>query len=579
MAKCSELSKNITELVMNVAARSDVKDLNGALNIINKDLPELTRESIVNAIVEYSDSQRKVQSDLSRRLSLLKREARFDKKLRDDIKSLNDYIEKGELPLPKVRKKADRSDATTNLVNIRNSLKEKIRNSLPARKKKLAQDIAYLENKIKQVQEHGLQPKVKKPELESDNELDVVILKRDSLRKSLRSMEYNLKPKTLWDKTKNLFNTSRGLIANYDFNALLRQGGFNFISNIIPHPVRTLRQTSEMFKAFASEANARRIEKEVTDPERPYAALKNKAGLEYTSEAGDMTNREETLMAQSLDKFPGIKMFGRSQVAYLNKIRDQSFDVLANTLSKSGEVTLKEAKAIANFVNTSTGRGNLGGLQKYAEGLNTIFFSPRYVASRFQLLIGQPLWGGTWRTRKLIAKEYAKYLIGMSLVYALSNMGGGETEEDRRSSDFGKIRFGNTRLDPLSGLSQVAVLESRVREGEFKSTKTGKAKKADIEEIITRFLRSKLSPLFGTAMDVVTRKRITGEPTTPGSVVAGLTVPLAMRDIYEALIDQGVPRGSALSMLGMLGMGLQTYDSDTTSGRTGVQRAKVRRPR
>ncbi len=37
-------------------------------------------------------------------------------------------------------------------------------------------------------------------------------------------------------------------------------------------------------------------------------------------------------------------------------------------------------------------------------------------------------------------------------------------------------------------------------------------------------------------------------------------VPMALRDIYEAMQDLGVPKGAALGILVMLGVGMQTYE-------------------
>jgi len=47
---------------------------------------------------------------------------------------------------------------------------------------------------------------------------------------------------------------------------------------------------------------------------------------------------------------------------------------------------------------------------------------------------------------------------------------------------------------------------------------------------------------------------------TPESVVVNVTTPLAMRDIYETMLDQGVAKGVVLGMLSLLGMSLQTFD-------------------
>ena len=265
--------------------------------------------------------------------------------------------------------------------------------------------------------------------------------------------------------------------------------------------------------------------------------------------------------------FP-VRASQRSYVTFLNKLRVDSFDEMTAALARNGTSEQAESDAAANFINIATGRGKLGAMENGAAALNTAFFAPRYVVSRFQFIAGQPLYRGTAATRKLVAKEYGRYMVGLGVVYGLAKLAGGDVEYDPRSSDFGKIRFGNTRLDPLSGLSQVITVTSKVASG---TRKTGSGKVVpvrgekipfpgtDTADVIGSFARTKLAPMFSIPLDVISGQNVVGEPVTVGSTLKSAVVPLAMRDIYEAMVDQGVPRGTAIGLLSLLGMGLQTY--------------------
>src|SRR5690606_9183358 len=140
--------------------------------------------------------------------------------------------------------------------------------------------------------------------------------------------------------------------------------------------------------------------------------------------------------------------------------------MLKNLPTVSGKANPVEMKAIANFVNVATGRGNLGLKEGALVGLNTVFFAPRYVLSRFQLMYGQPFKGGTQVTKQMVAKEYARFLTGIAVVYSLAIASGAKVGVDPHSSDFGKIIIGNTRLDPMVGLSQTATFTTRVLTGD-----------------------------------------------------------------------------------------------------------------
>lgn len=259
----------------------------------------------------------------------------------------------------------------------------------------------------------------------------------------------------------------------------------------------------------------------------------------------------------------------RAYTTFLDTIRADMFDAMSASLARNGEPTLDEMKAIANYINVATGRGGLGKLESSATNLNTIFFAPRYLASRFQLLAGQPFYGGTNQTRMMIAKEYARALIGVGAVYALGAMAGGELEEDPRSADFGKMRFGNTRLDPLAGLAQVTTFTSRMVTGETKDS-YGEVKdlrgpnqkfgKTDALDVLVWFGRSKLAPFPGAIVNIATGENFAGEPTGVLKEAQGLVTPIGMGEIYEVMKENGVEKGTALSILGLFGMGLQHYE-------------------
>jgi len=152
----------------------------------------------------------------------------------------------------------------------------------------------------------------------------------------------------------------------------------------------------------------------------------------------------------------------------------------------------------------------------------------------------------------------------------LAKLAGGELEEDPRSSDFGKIKIGETRLDPLSGLSQVTVLLSRLVSGEAKRLESGKVVPIrgpkvpfggqDSAGLVANFLRSKLAPLPGAGLNLVAGENVVGEPIGPLETIRDMTIPLSFRDIYEVMKEHGVAKGTAISILGLFGMGIQHHE-------------------
>ena len=357
-------------------------------------------------------------------------------------------------------------------------------------------------------------------------------------------------------------NLSRAIKTSIDLSAVLRQGAFV----VLGHPIRGIKAMPSMFKALLSKEGQFAVEQEIL--QRPNYPLYEKSGLYLAEHGQKLSQMEEVYMSRLAEKIPGVAASQRAYTTYLNRLRADSFDAMVKTLAVREKPTPVEAKAIANFVNVATGRGSLGMKEGALVGLNTVFFAPRYVLSRFQILAAQPFYRGTIRSRAIIAKEYARFLTGLAVVYSLGLLADGNVEVDPRSSDFGKIRFGKTRVDPLAGLSQTATLVSRLVTGETKTLR-GKIRPlrgekvsfggGDSADVIARFLRTKLSPVVGTGVDILAKRDVVGEKVTISRIPGKLLAPLALNDIYDAMIEEGVPAGTALAVLAIFGMGLQTY--------------------
>lgn len=391
------------------------------------------------------------------------------------------------------------------------------------------------------------------------------------------------------------FNLARAFMTSLDLSGVLRQGGFITYG----HPVRAARALLPSLKAFASEQAEHTAKSEIL--QRPNAPLYKKYGLELTGiGGGPLSQIEEAYASRWLERIPGwaggglVRGSGRAYATFLNKLRADSFDAMAAALAKGDKPTPEEASAIANYINVATGRGKVGSSANAGEVLNTVFFAPRLVASRFQLLAGQPLYGGSLRTRKLIAQEYARFLMGVSVAIGLAAFMKDPDDEtpllelDPRSSDFSKLRFGDTYLDPLAGLAQVTTLLSRLGTGETKTAKGVKPLRTDYTltdlrralgedvpehklakdgslpfgsgnaaDVITRFLRTKLAPVPGAIVNTLSGSNVIGEPVTPLQTAGELVTPMSFNNIAEIMEEQGVERGTAITLLGLLGMGVQ----------------------
>jgi hypothetical protein len=156
-------------------------------------------------------------------------------------------------------------------------------------------------------------------------------------------------------------------------------------------------------------------------------------------------------------------------------------------------------------------------------------------------------------------------------VLAMAKAGGAEVETDPRSSDFGKIKVGDTRYNYWGGFQPLASLAGRMYSGEIKSTGTGKIKKKErislgIDNTIISFLRTKLAPVPSRAFDALIGENILGEPVEPTAEFAGKAafeslVPLFIQDSIDAWRFQGADAQLPISAgLAFTGIGVQTWE-------------------
>ena len=116
---------------------------------------------------------------------------------------------------------------------------------------------------------------------------------------------------------------------------------------------------------------------------------------------------------------------------------------------------------------------------------------------------------------------------------------------------------------------------SRIAFGETKSITTGQIKDirgdnvpyggSNTWDVIANFMRTKLTPVLGLGINLIGGKDLIGNKVTMYDIPAETTVPLAMRDLYDAMNEEGIPAGMALGTLSLFGVGIQTYEQKGAS--------------
>jgi hypothetical protein len=361
----------------------------------------------------------------------------------------------------------------------------------------------------------------------------------------------------------------RTMMASFDISGTLRQGG-----TLAPrYPKEFADAVKYQLKAFGSDAGFQEGANAIRASEFYDLAVKH--NLANTAAEG-VSHTEEQFVSHLMDKIPGIKASDRAYSMMLSKFRQNVWDsILTDAKSAGKEFTNKELDDIARVVNTFTGRGDLGSyLEKHSQTLTTALFSPRLWKSRLDML--NPVFYAklSGPAREVAMQSAASFAATASTVLGLAAMAGATVETDPRSSDFGKIKVGNTRYDILGGLQQNLVFAWREISGEKKNSETGdvtsltagKFGSADRLSTLGDMVQNKENPLFATAQRIIKGKDRGGNPVNPITELANLAVPLPFSGTVQTINDVGslkdpgaIVKGALMNSPDLVGISSQTY--------------------
>jgi len=359
-------------------------------------------------------------------------------------------------------------------------------------------------------------------------------------------------------------NVPRALLASFDLSASGRQG----ILLLPMAPKQWAQSWYHQVRAVLSPEYTNFMDIQIkTDP--LYPAFMRAEG--HLSEIGSLTRGEEVFAGEVVSKIPGLRATERGYTTFLNTLRFNTFKKYYRTWNGTGRSDA-DYKMLAQFINHATGRGDLGGLEKFAPFLNAAMFAPRLQMGRIQSIydifrgIGKDIKQRQFNPiRKIIAADLAGFFgAGMGILWLLSHIKGVKVEKDPRSSDFAKVRFGSTRIDIFSGYSQIARLMAQMATGKSKGSESGDIREADKGSILTRFLQTKLSPAAGFAVDLARGETFLGEPmemTLPGVTkqMYDRFTPLFFQDVADAMRFQGLTSAAIVAPLALHGIGAMTY--------------------
>lgn len=389
-------------------------------------------------------------------------------------------------------------------------------------------------------------------------------------------IEAAMSNKTAMSKTgtvlSDVWNAPKSLQSTADLSGPLRQG-----LGLI-HRGEFWNSLGPMVKAALNPKFSKELENDIRL--HPNYDTATDSGLSITT-AGQIGEKEDFFRSHLAEKIPVwgkvIQGSERAYVGFLNKLRFDTFNTMLQQAADIGHDVSDPAiaKGISRYINVMSGRGGLGDLESASTALNNVFYSPGLISSRLQILTAPVAAAGRKGfiadlpvgMRKEAAKSYAAIIGANTTALSLAVMAGNEVNLDPRSSDFLKMKDGNTRLDFGGGLQQYIVAATKALTRE--ATAAGSA--GQTRELIRKgdtpldndikFVINKMHPSLTLFLDQQRGSNTVGEPFEWQKAIIERLTPMGFPDIADTLKEHGGNPGVFYGFLGLIGAGLSNYQA------------------
>jgi hypothetical protein len=387
---------------------------------------------------------------------------------------------------------------------------------------------------------------------------------------------------------RQVFAAPRSVLASTDISGGGRQGGV--LGTRFPKEWGAAQKDS--VKGFKSQKYYDDKVAELntkSDMPSEYLALREKAGVAIT---GGPDSLHEEAFASSLPekvKYAGkpVEASDRAYTLGLSSLRDKTFEKIYKEYENVKPMSTwsdEEIKSIGRFINTASGRGDLGKyLENHGKTLQEALFSPKLWKSRLDMI--NPLYYYKLKgpARKYALQSAATFTGVAASIMALAAAAGATVDGDARSSDFLKIKVGDTRFDILGGLQQnlvflhrelpgsIAGQKTYIGSGEKKSSQTGKITDlaaggfgaANRLSVLSDLFQSKENPSITAITTQIKGQDKSGNQLSVGGRLkdlGSLGVPLSIGDTYNNITHSpNAAVGVAKSIPGFVGAGVNSY--------------------
>jgi hypothetical protein len=387
------------------------------------------------------------------------------------------------------------------------------------------------------------------------------------------------------DSVKAIFDNSVAMVASFDDSFMGRQG----LKVLFTHPSAwwpgAKNSVFDFVKTLGGQETIDAMKADIYS--RP-----NFVNGSY-SKAGIIAQYEEQYPANLAERAPVVgRVFKASEAAFVGsgmRMRADLYDLLADQASGNGvDVSGKKEfiEPMGKLINNMTARGSWGKHRGESRVTRLILWAPKMLMANINTLFGVDYLTNLRNStiRREAGLNWLKVIGTTGLILAVASALGGDddwVEWDPRSTDFGKIKIGDTRFDITGGMGSIVVLVSRIITGKKKSATTGIVhdyssdfgKQSRLDAFV-KFLVNKTTPPMGIVRDWFEGKTPTGERFTPEGAAYRAMTPIAVQNFIKLKDDASADR-LAGAIVDVFGINTSSYsDSEQEWNPEGSKRAQ-----
>uniref|UniRef100_A0A6H1ZG16 Large polyvalent protein associated domain-containing protein n=1 Tax=viral metagenome TaxID=1070528 RepID=A0A6H1ZG16_9ZZZZ len=372
------------------------------------------------------------------------------------------------------------------------------------------------------------------------------------------------------DTLKTISDNSISMVATFDNSFIGRQG----LKTLMTHPKTWLSMAKnsfgDIYKTLFTNKDAR---------DALWADVYSRENyMDGNYDLAKLIPRTEEQFPTSIpERLPIVgKIFKASENAFVGsaiRARMDLFDLISKKAKSNGvDMTDKyQIKSVGKLVNSLTARGQWGKRGEPAF-VRLFLWAPRMLKANIDVLTAHTGQDISTFARKQAAINLLKIVGTSAMIMMIANaMKPDSAEIDSRSSDFGKIKVGNTRFDYTGGAASLITLASRLIANSTKSTTTGMVSEFGAGygqrsrwDIIVDFLTGKTTPPARALIDFLKGRNFRGKVPTVGSSLYQTFTPITIQNAIELKDDDSAEAvlGVLLDIVGINANTYQPYETD-----------------